>query len=138
MLNQGAHSDLISKRKRHMTAEERIAAVLALPEAAMLGPEYSGKGKQHLCIVTGLNGKPRKPTAHASVHQALRDLGIDARGNGLDTWPGNWLINERKSLKLGQSTTIQTPDGTLIEMRLVFSTPSSRHLSNPVISRAVK
>ena len=121
-----------------MEAEERIAAALALTEAAMLGPEYTGRGKEHLCIVTRVNGKPRKPTAHASVHQALRDLGIDARGNGSDTWPDSWLINERKALKLGQSTTIQTPDGTLIEMRLVFSTPSSRRLLNPVISRTVK
>ncbi|NLP62101.1 hypothetical protein [Paraburkholderia sacchari] len=121
-----------------MKTADRIAAALALPEASMLGPEYSGRGKQHLCIVTGLNGKPRKPTAHASVHQALRDLGIDARGNGLETWPEKWLIDERKALKLGQSTTIQTPDGTLIEMHLVFSTPGSRRLLNPVIGRAVE
>jgi len=75
--------------------------------------------------VTGLNGKPRKPTAHASVHQALRDLGIDheerfghlagelayQRAEGVEAW-----VNRQRS---------RHPTETLIEMRLVFSTSGS-------------
>lgn len=86
----------------------------------MLGPEYKGKRKAHLCIVTRFNGKPRTPTAHASAHHAFRDLGIEAQQSRSNTWPKNGLVSVRRALKPSQSATFQTPDRALIEMRLMF------------------
>jgi len=119
MLNQGAYSDLnFKKETSHDSRKTNRTPPWPCPKLHA-GAEYSGKANNIFASVTGSTASRENDGARIST-SSIRDLGIDARGNGFGHLAGSWLITSGRR-EAGQSTTIQTPRRTLIEMRLVFS-----------------
>lgn len=105
--------------------DARIDAALDLPEASQVGEEHTGRDIQHLAIVTDLKGHR---AAYRSIHRAIEVLGYWREGESYA-----WILAERALLKAGAST-LQTPNGDVLEVRLILSTQASRRLLKPIFA----